>query len=107
MRDGRQFTPPDAQVPNPNYTSYRYVAPIASRIYNALQLVMEKRSRNGLAFTASYTWSRNTDNGGGAGITGAERISGAAGSAVYDGHDLSSERGRSSLDVAQKFTLEH
>ena len=66
---------------------------------------MEKRSRNGLAFNASYTWSRNIDNGGGAGIKGAEQISGAASFAVYNGHDLSSERGLSSLHVAHNFIL--
>src|SRR5206468_11282119 len=67
IRDGRQFTPSDAQVPNPNFTSYRYVAPICDQIYNALQLVVERRSRAGLAFNASYTWSRHIGNGGCAG----------------------------------------
>src|SRR5438270_12650883 len=61
IRDGRQFTPPDAQVPNPNFTSYRYVAPIADHIYNALQLDVERRSRAGLAFNASYICSRHAD----------------------------------------------
>jgi len=105
IRDGRQFTPPDAQAPNPNFTSYRYVAPICDQIYNALQLVVERRSRVGLAFNASYTWSRNIDNGGGAGIKGAEQIAGAASFAVYNGRDLSSERGLSSLHVAHNFIL--
>jgi hypothetical protein len=105
IRDGRQFTPPDAQVPNPNFTSYRYVAPISDQIYNALQLVVERRSRAGLSFNGSYTWSRNIDNGGGAGIKGAEQIAGAASFAVYNGHDLSSERGLSSLHVQHNFIL--
>jgi len=105
IRDGRQFTPPDAQVPNPNFTSYRYVAPISDQIYNALQLVAERRSRAGLALNASYTWSRNIDNGGGAGIKGAEQIAGAASFAVYNGRDLTSERGLSSLHVKHNFIL--
>ncbi len=105
IRDGRQFTPPDAPVPNPNFTSYRYVAPISDQIYNALQLVVERRSRAGLSFNSSYTWSRNIDNGGGAGIKGAEQIAGAASFAVYNGHDLSSERGLSSLHVQHNFIL--
>ena len=105
IRDGRQFTPPNAQVPNPNYTSFRYVAPISNQIYNALQLVVERRSRAGLAFNASYTWARNIDNGGGAGIKGAEQIAGAASFAVYNGKDLSSERGLSSLHVKHNFIL--
>jgi Carboxypeptidase regulatory-like domain/TonB-dependent Receptor Plug Domain/TonB dependent receptor len=105
IRDGRQFTPPDAQVPNPNYTSYRYVAPISDQIYNALQMVVERRSRAGLSLNGSYTWARNIDNGGGAGIKGAEQISGAASFAVYNGHDLSSERGLSSLHVQHNFIL--
>ena len=105
IRDSRQFTPPDAQVPNPNFTSYRYVAPISDQIYNALQLVVEKRSRAGLTFNASYTWARNIDDGGGAGIKGAEQISGAASFAVYNGRDLSSERGLSSLHVEHNFIL--
>src|SRR2546426_862885 len=105
IRDGRQFTPPDGQVPNPNFTSYRYVAPICDQIYNALQLVVERRSRAGLAFNASYTWARNIDNGGGAGIKGAEQVQGAASFAVYNGHDLASERGLSSLHVKHNFIL--
>src|ERR1041385_7178822 len=105
IQKGRQFTPSDAQVPNPNFTSYRYVAPVASQIYNALQLVVERRTRAGLAFNGSYTWSRNIDNGGGAGIKGAEQIIGAASFAAYNGHDLSSERGLSSLHVKHNFIL--
>src|SRR5437899_1033821 len=105
IRDGRQFTPPDVQVPNPNFTSYRYVAPICDQIYNALQLVVERRSRAGLAFNASYTWARNIDNGGGAGIKGAEQVQGAASFAVYNGRDLSSERGLSSLNVKHNFII--
>jgi hypothetical protein len=105
IRNGRQFTPSDAQVPNPNFTSYRYVAPVADQIYNALQLVVERRSRAGLAFNASYTWSRNIDDGGGAGIKGAEQIAGAARFSAYNGHDLASERGLSSLHVKHNFIL--
>src|SRR5207247_4676693 len=105
IRDGRQFTPPDAQVPNPNFTSYRYVAPICDQIYNAFQLVVERRSSAGLAFNGSYTWSRNIDDGGGAGVKGAEQISGAASFAAYNGRDLSSERGLSSLHVKHNFIL--
>ena len=105
IQNGRQFTPPNAQVPNPNFTSYRYVAPVADQIYNALQLVVERRTRAGLAFNASYTWSRNIDDGGGAGIKGAEQISGAASFAAYNGRDLSSERGLSSLHVKHNFIL--
>src|SRR5437660_7944131 len=105
IQNGRKSTQPNAQVPNPNFTSYRYVAPISDQIYNALQLVVERRSRAGLAFNGSYTWSRNIDNGGGAGIKGAEQISGAASFAVYNGRDLSSERGLSSLHVKHNFIL--
>jgi len=105
IRDGRQFTPADAQVPNPNFTSYRYVAPIGDQIYNALQLVVERRSRSGLSLNGSYTWSRNIDDGGGAGIKGAEQVAGAASFAVYNGNDLRSERGLSSLHVQHNFIL--
>src|SRR5690349_5198009 len=42
---------------------------------------------------------------GGAGIKGAEQISGAASFAAYNGRDLSSERGLSSLHVKHNFIL--
>ncbi len=105
IQNGREFTPSNAQAPNPNFTSFRYVAPVSDQIYNALQLVVEKRLRAGLAFNGSYTWSRNIDDGGGAGIKGAEQISGAASFAVYNGQDFSIDRGLSSLHVEHNFIL--
>ena len=107
IQNGREFTPPNAQVPNPNFTSFRYVAPISDQIYHALQVVVEKRLRAGLAFNGSYTWSRNIDDGGGAGIKGAEQISGAASFAVYNGQDFSMDRGLSSLHVEHNFILSY
>ncbi|PYU22923.1 MAG: hypothetical protein DMG32_17065, partial [Acidobacteria bacterium] len=107
IQNGREFTPPNAQVPNPNFTSFRYVAPVSDQIYHALQVVVEKRLRAGLAFNGSYTWSRNIDDGGGAGIKGAEQIAGAASFAVYNGQDFSSDRGLSSLHVEHNFILSY
>ena len=104
---GRQFTPADAQRPNANFTSYRYVAPISDQFYNAGQLVVEKRFGGGLRFNSSYTWARNIDNGGGAGIKGAEQVVSAASFAVFNSQDRAADRGLSSLHIQHNFILSY
>lgn len=100
--NGRQFTPADAPVPNPNFTSFRYVAPISGQAYNALQLVVEKRLSHGLRMNASYTFARNIDNGGGSGVKGAEVIGPLV---LSNGNDLRADRGLSSLNIEHNLIL--
>jgi hypothetical protein len=78
IRGGRHFTPAGTSTPNPNFTGYRYVAPISTQQYHGLQLVMEKRLAGGLRFNTSYTWSKNIDSGGGAGLKGSENVEGTS-----------------------------
>lgn len=100
--NGRQFTPATARAPNPNFTSYRYVAPISDQFYHALQVVMEKRLSRGLRFESSFTFSRNIDDGGSTGIKGAESVSSGA-FAISNGFDHKADRGLSILNVQRNF----
>lgn len=101
--NGRQFTPATAQVPNPSFTSYRYVNSIIDQFYHAGQVVVEKRLGSGLRLNGSYSWSKNIDTGGGAGLKGAEQIVGGASFAVYNSYDLAGERGLTALDIRHNF----
>ena len=103
--NGREFTSATAKVPNPNFGGYRNIANISDQWYNALQLVAEKRSSGGLRFNTSYTWSRNIDTGGGAGIKCAEQVAGASSFSIYNSRNFASEKGLSSIHVAHNFTL--
>jgi len=50
-------------LPFPQFTSVTTdEPPTANSIYNALQLVVEKRYSSGLQLSASYTWSKSIDN---------------------------------------------
>ncbi|MBI4464562.1 MAG: hypothetical protein HY647_07650, partial [Acidobacteria bacterium] len=105
--NGRQFTSATATVPNPAFGGYRYIGNISDQWYNALQLVVEKRSTGGLRFNGSYTWSRNIDTGGGAGIKGAEQVSGASSFSSYNSRNIRADKGLSSLHVAHNATLSY
>jgi len=64
-------------------------------IYNGLQMELSRRFAKGLQFTASETWSKTIDDGGGA--------FGNAG--PQDVFNLEGERGRADQDVASRFVL--
>jgi hypothetical protein len=104
---GREFTSPTATVPNPNFGGYRHIGNISDQWYHALQLVAEKRSSIGLRLNGSYTWSKNLDTGGGAGIKCAEQVSGASSFSIYNSLNVASDKGLSSIHVAQNFILSY
>ena len=105
--NGREFTSATAKVPNPAFGGFRNTANISDQWYNALQLVVEKRSSGGLRFNGSYTWSRNIDTGGGAGTKGAEQVSGAASFTVYNSRNIAADKGLASIHVAHNATLSY
>ncbi len=64
-------------------------------IYNALQAELSRRYSHGLQFTASYTYSKTIDNGGGAfGNSGYEDI-----------FNLNLDRGLADQDIRNRFVL--
>ncbi|MBI4459123.1 MAG: hypothetical protein HY648_03560, partial [Acidobacteria bacterium] len=105
--NGREFTPATATVPNPAFGGYRNVANISDQWYNALQLVVEKRSSGGLRFNGSYTWSRNIDTGGGAGTKCAEQVQGASSFSTYNSRNIKADKGLSSIHVAHNAILSY
>jgi hypothetical protein len=48
--------------PYPQYQAISGFHPIASSVYNGLQVVMNRRMTNGLTLNANYTWSHMTDS---------------------------------------------
>lgn len=79
----------------PNLGNVNVEAARGNSIYNALQMEMQHRFKTGLQFTASYTFSRAIDNGGGAyGINNPQNIL-----------NLNQDRGLSDRDIRNRFVL--
>jgi hypothetical protein len=47
---------------NDTFPNMKFLSPIATSVYNALDVNLTKRVTHGLQFTASYTWSKLMDN---------------------------------------------
>ena len=60
-QNDRLFIPIGAARPNANFDNMRYRSPMANSWYNALQISASQRMRNGLQFSAAYTFSKNLD----------------------------------------------
>ncbi|MBI4465418.1 MAG: hypothetical protein HY647_11995 [Acidobacteria bacterium] len=103
--NGRLSVSATAKVPNPNFNSFYYTAPIGNQFYHALQLVVEKRFSGGLRFNSSNTFSRNIDQVSGL-SKAAENITGAP-LAIYNANDFSAEKGLASIDVRNNFTFSY
>lgn len=100
-QNGRLFVPIGAARPNPNFDNMRYRSPMANSWYNALQLSASQRIRQGLQFTASYTFSKNLDQ-----ISGLQTASDTDvgfNQAFYQNIDWT--KGLSSFDSRNVFTL--
>ncbi|MGH9437464.1 MAG: hypothetical protein ACRD22_06090, partial [Terriglobia bacterium] len=77
-------------LPFPNYTGISQVnVPAGNSIYNAFTARVEKRTSKGLAFLASYTWSKAIDDIG----------------APLDMENRQNERGLSSFNVPQRLVF--
>ena len=66
--------------------------------YHGLQTSLERRWSNGLAFTASYTWSKTIDPGS-SGFFGVE------GNSIQNPYDMKADRSVSSYDVPHNLVL--
>jgi len=95
--------------PSPcNYGSVGEIAGIANSNYNALESSLRKRFGHGLAFLASYTYSKSIDD------VSSFNISGSASQPVagendlpQDPFNLAAERGRSMFDARHRFVLSY
>ena len=88
------FNAPGGTRLYPNLGSVTVEAARGNSIYNALQMEMSHRFKTGLQFTASYTFSRTIDDGGG-----------AFGTSPQDVFNIGLDRGLADQDVRNRFVL--
>ena len=74
----------------PTNLTYTYDSSGASSIYNALQIRLQKRMRNGFTFTTIYTYSKSIDD--------SSSIGGSGQAVIQDFPNFNVERGLSSFD---------
>jgi outer membrane receptor protein involved in Fe transport len=84
----------NARRPFPALSEGFQVADIANSVYHSMQVKLEKQYSNGLSIIASYTLAKSIDNS-----------SSDYGSGVQDEYNLRLERGLSSFDYRQRFSL--
>ena len=80
----------------PTNLAYSFDSSGASSIYNALQIRLQKRMRNGFTFTTIYTYSKSLDD--------ASAIGGGGQTVVQNFPNFSLDRGLSSFDVRNNIT---
>jgi len=89
------FDTPSGTKLFPNLGSVTVADAGGNSIYHGLQTQLTRRFTKGLQFTASETWSKTIDDGGGAfGTAGPQNFM-----------DLEAERGRADQDIANRFVL--
>ncbi len=72
--------------------------------YNAFNLRVEKRHRNGLNFLVNYTWQKNMEEGG----SGPSAFTQNGGTSIaLDAYNLSREKGLAPIDVAHIFNVSY
>ena len=72
--------------------------------YNAFNLRVEKRHRNGLNFLTNYTWQKNMEEGG----SGPSAFTQNGGTSIaLDSYNLSREKGLAPIDVAHIFNVSY
>ncbi len=72
--------------------------------YNAFNLRVEKRHRNGLNFLVNYTWQKNMEEGG----SGPSSFTQNGGTSIaLDSYNLSRETGLAPIDVAHIFNVSY
>ncbi len=84
--------------PFPQFGTGTYYDTRDNANYNALEVKLEKRFSKGLSFMAAYAWSKSID-----GSTNDQ----GGGDGADNPFDLRSMRGRSNLDVGQRFVLSY
>jgi len=97
-------------LPYPQFTSVTTdEPPTANSIYNALQIVVEKRYSNGLQLSANYTWSKSIDDSSIAdtNVAWLANYGGNSGYALQDPNRPSLERSLSTFDIPSQFKLNY
>ena len=89
------FDPP----PNPNYATIDELAPISSSIYHALQTTVRIQNTHRFSGFVGYTWSHAIDDASD-GIDFVPQVA-----FPQDPGNLAAERGNSSFDTRQRFTV--
>ena len=80
----------------PTKLQYTFDSSGASSIYNALQVRLQKRMRNGFTFTTIYTYAKSIDD--------ASAIGGGGQAVIQDFPNFTVDRGLSSFDVRNTLT---
>ena len=80
-----------------NATGFIYDTPVGNSIYHALQARLTRRFRRNVSFNAQYTFAKAIDN--------SSTLGGAGNTVAQNFFDLAAERGLSSFDRRQVFTL--
>ena len=91
--------------PQPNGQPFGYILPVKSwdrsigkSNYNALQASLARSLSRGLAYTASYTWSKTIDEG-------ASGYFGVEGNELQDPYNIRGSRGVAAFNIPQVFSL--
>jgi hypothetical protein len=100
LPDGRKFFPAGGVRQNPAWAVFRYKVTDSVSDYNAMQLKLTQRFRQGLQFQGSYTWSHSIDIASEHGSGHLENNS-----VPQDAFDRDSERGSSGYDVRHLATI--
>jgi hypothetical protein len=90
------------------YSSTGLIAGIANSSYNALETSLRKRFSHGVAFLASYTFSKSIDDVSSFNMTGsaAKPVAGEN-DLAQNPNNLAAERGRSLFDARHRFVLSY
>jgi hypothetical protein len=93
---------PDAygNRPNPNYGFMDELAPFSSSTYNAMQAMVRLQSFHGLTGFAGYVWSKSLDD-----ASDGIDFNFASAALPQNSYNLAAERGPSTFDTRQRFTL--
>jgi len=96
-RNPNQALPGTGAFPFPQFGPIDEFSSAASSSYHSLQLRVEKRFQQGLAFLGGYNWSRSIDNSSAIFSTSAEP------GFAQDSFNLRAERGLSNFHAAHRF----
>ncbi|MBI2821405.1 MAG: TonB-dependent receptor, partial [Acidobacteria bacterium] len=102
LPDGRRFFAAGLQRRNPAWTDIFFRTLEANSVYNSFQLRLTRRVGQGLSFQTAYTLAHAIDDASGGTATGDIQNSSAQ---PQDPDDLRAERGNSSFDIHQVFTM--
>lgn len=90
------------------YSSTGLIAGIANSSYNALETSLRKRFSHGMAFLASYTFSKTIDDASSFNMTGsASKPVAGENDLAQDPFNLAAERGRSLFDSRHRLVLSY